>query len=147
TTNGPVTIGESCVVNEKAVIGLTTTFESTPDEQQEQQQQQGHDGDASVVLENHVVVESKALVEGATVGEGTVVEVGAKVGKGAVVGKYCKIGPLCTVEPYEMVPDHTVIYGYNERRIDRSGADRSRAKTMEQHIDMLRKVEMAARRK
>ncbi|KAI4145042.1 MAG: hypothetical protein LQ341_002488, partial [Variospora aurantia] len=57
------------------------------------------------------------------------------------------IGPLCTVEPYEAVPDHTVIYGYNERRIDRSWADQSRAKTVEQHIDMLRKVEMAARKK
>ncbi|KAL8960419.1 MAG: hypothetical protein Q9193_002869, partial [Seirophora villosa] len=60
---------------------------------------------------------------------------------------YCKIGPLCTVEPYEVVPDHTVIYGRNQRRIDRSGADASRAKTVQLHIEALRRMEMAARKK
>lgn len=51
------------------------------------------------------------------------------------------------MEPYEVVPDHTVIYGYNERRIDRSGTDALRAQTVEQHVDVLKKAEMAARKK
>ncbi|KAL8777355.1 MAG: hypothetical protein Q9213_007896, partial [Squamulea squamosa] len=60
---------------------------------------------------------------------------------------YCKISPLCSVAPYENVPDHTVIYGNNERRIDRSGTDTLRAKMVEQHVEVLKKAEVAARKK
>ncbi|KAI4178981.1 MAG: hypothetical protein L6R41_008107, partial [Letrouitia leprolyta] len=60
---------------------------------------------------------------------------------------HCKIGPLCTVAPYEVIPDHTVIYGYNQRRIDRSGMEDMRAKVVEQHVEVLKRAEIAARKK
>lgn len=67
--------------------------------------------------------------------------------------QYCKINPLCTVAAYETIPDHTVIYGYNERRIDRGSSSSSggmeafRRKAVEQQVEVLRRAEGAARRK
>ncbi|KAL8750440.1 MAG: hypothetical protein Q9199_007062, partial [Rusavskia elegans] len=60
---------------------------------------------------------------------------------------YCKIGPLCSVDPYDDIPDHTVIYGYNERRTDRSGMEELRMKAVEQQVEVLRRAEFAARKK
>ncbi|KAL8737457.1 MAG: hypothetical protein Q9181_001673, partial [Wetmoreana brouardii] len=98
-----------------------------------------------VVIEDHVVIEARATVEGRRVGQGTVVECVASVGHGAVVGKYCKISPLCAIASYEIIPDYTVIYGFNERRIDRSGVEAQRVKTAEAHVEILKKVEAAAK--
>ncbi len=117
STHGPVTVGEGCVVYERAVVGAvlssqpivisaaadsTTTSTSSRDIL-------GREARAvelsplplkepeEVVLEKGVVVESGATVEaGSRLGEGTVVEVGARVGRGAVLGKVCTTTtPLC----------------------------------------------------
>lgn len=61
--------------------------------------------------------------------------------------QYCKIGPLCSVAPYDHIPDRTVIYGYNERRTDRSGMEEVRMKAVEQQVEVLRRAEFAARKK
>lgn len=82
TTHGPLTIGENCIISEKAFVGLSSAHD---DEQQQQQQDEG------VTLENFVVIEPKAVAEAARIGEGTVVDVGAKVGKGSVIGKVCAL--------------------------------------------------------
>ncbi|KAI4179033.1 MAG: hypothetical protein LQ348_005477 [Seirophora lacunosa] len=123
------------MVSEKAVVGSVSSTAEPPsqgDEETKKQKLKEREEEEVIMLGNHVVLESKSIVEA-----------GAKVGAGTVV----EIGPLCTVEPYQMVPDHTVIYGRNQRRIDRSGADASRAKTVELHIEALRRMEMAARKK
>lgn len=85
TTHAPVTIGENCIICEKAVVGLT-----------DEENQEGNSptkGGRGVALSNFVVIECKAIIEGTSIGEGTVVEAGAKVGKGAVVGKVW-FGPI-----------------------------------------------------
>ena len=71
STYGPITIGERCIIAERAVLGL--------------QNEATVDGNG-VVLKNGVVIESGATVEG-SVEEGSLVEVGAMVGKGSMVGK------------------------------------------------------------
>ena len=71
STHGPVTVGERCIIAERAVLGLQSTAIA--------------DGNG-VVLGNGVVIESGAIVEG-SLEEGSLVEVGAVVGKGSVVGK------------------------------------------------------------
>jgi len=71
SNEGPVVIGEGCVIWEKAVVGIDG----------------GHDSEQSVVLGKNVVVESGAVVEAKEVGEGTTIEALAKVGVGARVGK------------------------------------------------------------
>ena len=67
STNGPITIGESCLISERSLI-------------------QAADSNG-IVLGDAVLVECNAILEGKEIGEGTDVEVGAKIGKGAVVGK------------------------------------------------------------
>ena len=72
STYGSVTVGERCIVHEKASIGISSTTETK---------------DPGVKLAEDVVVEATAVVEATEVGKGTVVEVGARVGIGAVVGQ------------------------------------------------------------
>lgn len=43
----------------------------------------------------------------------------------------------------EILPDYTVIYGFNSRRIDRSGPEAARAKAAEALVEVLKKAEMA----
>lgn len=77
SAHGPVTIGDGCVVAERAVIGLVNSLGAEKDK--------GWGGE--VILGNGVIVESGAVVEGKMLGEGTIVEVGAVVGRGSVLGK------------------------------------------------------------
>lgn len=77
SSHGPVTIGDGCVVAERAVIGLGSSLGTEKDKS----------WGGEVILGNGVIVESGAVVEGKMVGEGTIVEVGAVVGRGSVVGK------------------------------------------------------------
>ena len=61
--------------------------------------------------------------------------------------QFCKINPLCTVAPDEIIPNHTVIYGHNERHVDRSGMEELRTKGVEQQVELLKRAEYAARKK
>ncbi|KAL8871644.1 MAG: hypothetical protein Q9174_002566 [Haloplaca sp. 1 TL-2023] len=139
TVHGPLIIGQGCVVGEYTNIGLQSAV--SDEESNGEERIKGEEG---IVIGDHVVVEAKAVVEG-SIGDGSVVECGARVGRGAVVGKYCKISPLCTVAPNEIIPDYTIIYGFNDRRIDRSGPEKLRAKTAEAQVEALKKAETAAR--
>lgn len=67
SANGPITIGESCIVSERCLL---------------QPSDQG-----GLVIGDAVLVECNAVVEGKEVKEGTDVEVGVRIGKGAIVGK------------------------------------------------------------
>lgn len=82
SSHGPVTIGDGCVVAERAVVGLASSLRAEKDK--------GWGGE--VILGNGVIVESGAVVEGKMLGEGTIVEVGAVVGRGSVVGKVGGLG-------------------------------------------------------
>lgn len=77
SAHGPVTIGDGCVVAERAVIGLASSLGA----------ERGKGWGGEVILGNGVIIESGAAVEGKMLGEGTIVEVGAVVGRGSVVGK------------------------------------------------------------
>ena len=77
SAHGPVTIGDGCVVAERAVIGLVGSLGA--------ERCKGWGGE--VILGNGVIIESGAMVEGKMLGEGTIVEVGAVVGRGSVIGK------------------------------------------------------------
>ncbi|KAL9001330.1 MAG: hypothetical protein Q9169_000221 [Polycauliona sp. 2 TL-2023] len=144
TTHAPITIGAHCIVGEKAVIGHLD-LNNVKDEGEGEGEGEDEKG---IVLEDHVIIEPKAVVEvGVSIGAGTVVGVGAKVGKGVRVGKSCKISPLCTVAAYEEIPDYTVVYGYDERRVDRSGMEAVRMKGVEHQVEVLRRAEFAARKK
>ncbi|KAI4240106.1 MAG: hypothetical protein L6R40_005345 [Gallowayella cf. fulva] len=146
TLHAPLRLGTHVIVCEKAFVGLLDPRTTTDDEGGEG----GRGGvmEGGVIVEDAVIIEAGAVVEAARIGEGTVVEAGARLGVGVVVGKDCKINALCSVAPYDTVPDHTVIYGYdNARRVDRSGRDALRRTMVAEHVEVLRKAEVAARKK
>lgn len=45
---------------------------------------------------------------------------------------------MSEVGEQEVIADHTVLYGYNERRIDRSGSEAARKRLHDKHIEALR---------
>lgn len=79
SAHGTITIGDGCIIGERAVVGLQGV------------------GETGVVIGNGVVVEAGARVEG-SVGEGTVIEAGGVVGRGAVVGKVGRLLILLFLE-------------------------------------------------
>jgi len=118
STLGPITIGESCIINERTLI-------AAPNE-------------AGITIEDGVVVETNAVVEASTVGEGVGIEVGVRIGKGAIVGRNSKLCPLTRVENNEEIPENTIIYGSGQRRVDGSGSAAARRKVTEKQIEGLR---------
>ncbi|RKF72516.1 Dynactin subunit 6 [Golovinomyces cichoracearum] len=124
--NGPITIGNSCILSERCRIGL---------------QSEPHQVEAnSIVIGDGVVIETGAIVEASIIGDGSVIEVNSKIGKGAILGKYCKVGPYCEVADREVVPDYTVIYGRGQRRLDNSGIDAIKMKMLGKQIEALKKL-------
>lgn len=45
---------------------------------------------------------------------------------------------MTEVAEQEVLPDYTVTYGYNERRMDASGSEGPRRKFLDKHIDALK---------
>ncbi|KAF4312674.1 Dynactin subunit 6 [Botryosphaeria dothidea] len=103
--HGPVVIGEGCIVYEKATVGIPEL--------------EGGQG-RGVVLDKNVVVESSAIVQAALVGEGTTIGADVKVGLGSAVGKFCQLAPRTELLAHSDLPDYTVVYSSNLRRLNYS---------------------------
>jgi dynactin-6 len=58
----------------------------------------------------------------------------------AYLAQHCTIGPMCTVQENEVLPDYTVIYGTNLRRLDRSGVDDLKLKMVRRQVEVLKKL-------
>ncbi|MCJ1246170.1 hypothetical protein MMC30_003375 [Trapelia coarctata] len=148
STYGPVTIGDGCIVWERASIGLLSEVED----------EEGIISEG-VELGKNVTVEAGAIVEAQSIGEGTVIEVGARIGKGSVLGKvfdfphssalldgtdtddriqHCKITPLSTIAPGEILSDHIVVYGQNVRRVGKPGLEDPRESTHMKQLEVMR---------
>lgn len=83
---GPVNIGESAVVWEKAVVGVLAEGEG----EGQGDDREGSD-DKGVNLERYVTIGSGAVVAATLIGEGSVIGTGARLGKGCVLGEVCQI--------------------------------------------------------
>ena len=111
--HSPVEIGESCIINERAIVGIRINDDdghgnvssytgngngkgtkTTEGEEEEDGERQGAAKKEEVVVKlgRGVVVEGKASVQGSVIGDWSVVGVGAVIGKGAVIWEVrCKI--------------------------------------------------------
>ncbi|CAK4030203.1 Hypothetical predicted protein [Lecanosticta acicola] len=124
SAGGSVTIGDNCTVSETAIVG-------------------NEEGD--VVIGDGVNIETGAIVQAKSVGDGSVIDIKATVGKGAVIGKYCNIAPLCEVKDNEELPDYTVVYGDNQRRINTTVANNAEVRDAKDkgqmmQIELLKKL-------
>ncbi|EPS41937.1 hypothetical protein H072_4090 [Dactylellina haptotyla CBS 200.50] len=120
STDGPIIIGSNCIISEKTQLIAP-----------------GVDG---LVLEDFVLVEVNCHIQAARIGEGSSIEVGVKVGKASRIGNNCTLSPLSTIPDGTNLPDFTVIYGENDRRIDTSDTVTARNETLLAHIDCLQKL-------
>ena len=76
--DGPIEIGEGCIIWEKALVGSGSAAEDDSKRTEKVKK---------IVLGPNVVVESGAVVEAESVGEGTIIEAFSKIGDGTNVGK------------------------------------------------------------
>ncbi|PNS16641.1 hypothetical protein CAC42_4605 [Sphaceloma murrayae] len=125
-TQAPVTIGEYCIICERATVGGGS---------------QGH----AVVIGGHTVVETGAIVEASTIGKGSTVGAFARLGPASELGQFCKVTPLCHLEKGTIVPDFSVIMDQNSSRIDLTAVGREdiqslKLKGQEMHVDTLRRL-------
>ncbi|KAI4156233.1 MAG: hypothetical protein LQ340_000427 [Diploschistes diacapsis] len=138
SAHGPVSVGQGCIISEKAVVGLSSPNVAAP----------GTDAGAAsagVVLENDVVVEPAAAVEGRRVGEGSTLEAGSKVCADAVVGKvsfvsffaFHNVAPSAAWTHARGVQDFTIVFGHNQRRRERPGLERHRKMTHDMEVETL----------
>ncbi|OTB13319.1 hypothetical protein K445DRAFT_64828 [Daldinia sp. EC12] len=131
SSNGRITIGRRCIVNERTSIGALSA-DPTPSE--------SRDG---VVISDYANIEVGAVIEsgGTLIGEGSLVGVGCRVGKGARLGrKHCTLTPHSIVKPWEIVPDFTVVYSNGTRRIDKRGVSDLKNKAQARQIEVLKRL-------
>lgn len=125
--HGSVRIGKNSTVSETAVVGL----------------EEG--GEGAVVVGTNVSIETGAVVQAKNVGDGSIVETSSKLGVGAVLGRHCKVTASQEVRAGEVLPDFTVVYGDNQRRVDRTLERNEEIRTMkvsgqEKQVELLKRL-------
>ncbi|KAL6717488.1 hypothetical protein ACLMJK_005403 [Lecanora helva] len=133
---GPIAIGESCIISERASIINFTQSSPQPETNQSSL--------PKTSLAEGVLIECGAEVEAASIGAFTVIEAGATVGKGAVIGSYCKVCARVQIGEGEVVADGTVVFGsgWGERRAGRKGGvmEEKREAWVKEQGEVLRKL-------
>ena len=104
STQGPLIIGDSCIISERASIGATSSSFHALDADSSPT----HTG---TTLGPYVLVESGAVVEATLVGASSIIESGARLGKGSKVGAGCKICSGVEVGEDVVIEDGMVAYG------------------------------------
>jgi dynactin-6 len=150
SNTGAVHIGKNCVVGDRATVGLSDT--------------PGAFAGTTVELEESVSVESGSNVQAEKVGVGSTVEANSTLGPGVVVGKvsdrsglvvcttsvltmriqFCKITASSSIQSGSL-PDFTIVYGGNSRRIDTTARTRPDVRDLKlkgqmMHIETLKRL-------
>jgi carbonic anhydrase/acetyltransferase-like protein (isoleucine patch superfamily) len=108
---GPIVIGDGCIIGEKAVVGGGSPSRSTSSSSSKPAEQQHA---TPTILENSVLIGPLATVSvGAHVRSAATVDTSALVGRGARIGKHAKVCTSCCIPDNEVVADWIVIWGAN----------------------------------
>ncbi|KAH0293124.1 trimeric LpxA-like protein [Aureobasidium namibiae CBS 147.97] len=130
SNTGAVRIGKNCVVEDRATVGLSDS--------------PGAFAGTTVELEESVSVESGSIVQAEKIGTGSTVEANSTLGPGVIVGKFCKITASSSIQS-ENLPDFTIVYGGNARRIDTTAKNRPDVRDLKlkgqvMHIETLKRL-------
>ena len=146
SNTGAIRIGKNCIVAERTTVGLSDS--------------PGSFASTTVELEDSVSVETGAVVQAQRVGKGSTIEVNVVLAPGVVVGQvrpsvlsqietltspqFCKISACSNVQSAEL-PDFTIVYGDDARRIDSTTKTRSDVRDLKlkgqlMHIDTLKRL-------
>ena len=114
---GPISIGEGCIISEKSVIGGGSPSSSSAS------RSDTHDADPSgespqtprpipTILENAVIIGPLATVAtGAHIRSAATVDTSAFLGKDVRIGKHAKVCTSCRIPGGEVVGDWLVVWG------------------------------------
>lgn len=135
--DGPIRIGEGCIISEKCVIGGGSASSSSSSSTAQRTQAQTLDASnpngerepkqsPPTILENAVVIGPRATVStGAHIRSAATIDTSAVLGKDVSIGKHAKVCTSCCIPDREVVGDWLVIWGHGaglqrrKRRNDR----------------------------
>ncbi|PGG99071.1 hypothetical protein AJ79_08705 [Helicocarpus griseus UAMH5409] len=100
--DGPIRVGDGCIIGEKSVIGGPQTSPSpspSPDA-------------PTTMLENSILIGPLTTISaGTTISDAATVDTSAILGRRVRVGKHAKVCPSCCIPDDGVVDDWTVIWG------------------------------------
>ncbi|KAL4821915.1 trimeric LpxA-like protein [Aspergillus spinulosporus] len=109
-TEGPVRIGDGCIISEKSVIGTYPPPAAAADSTSSDSGGSGEE--KSIVISNNVIIGLQAVVHpGARVHSFAVVDSQAVIGRGVDVGGHAKVCARCEIFPGAKVKEWSVVWG------------------------------------
>ncbi|KAL4776530.1 hypothetical protein BDW60DRAFT_85745 [Aspergillus nidulans var. acristatus] len=109
-TEGPIRIGDGCIISEKSVIGTYPPPAAPADSISSGSGGSGEE--KSIVISNNVIVGLQAVVHpGARVHSFAVVDNQAVIGRGVDVGGHAKVCARCEIFPGARVKEWSVVWG------------------------------------
>ncbi|KAL4912537.1 hypothetical protein BDW62DRAFT_206375 [Aspergillus aurantiobrunneus] len=108
-TEGPVKIGEGCIISEKTIIG---TLPGTPNNSGSESRSNDEAEEKAIVISSNVTVGIQVVIHpGARLHSGVVVDNQAVVGRGADIGAHSKICARCELADGARVKEWVVVWG------------------------------------
>ncbi|KAL1956279.1 hypothetical protein VTO42DRAFT_7452 [Malbranchea cinnamomea] len=109
---GPINIGEGCIIGEKCVIGGGSATHCTTNTQAAPGASPNRETSEPTILENSVLVGPLATISaGAHIRSAATVDASASLGRNVRIGKHAKVCPSCYIPDNEVVDDWIVIWG------------------------------------
>ncbi|KAL3428738.1 trimeric LpxA-like protein [Aspergillus tetrazonus] len=109
-TEGPIRIGDGCIISEKSVIGTYPPPAAPADSTSSGSG--GNGEEKSIVISNNVIIGLQAVVHpGARVHSFAVVDNQAVIGRGVDVGGHAKVCARCEIFPGARVKEWSVVWG------------------------------------
>ncbi|GAM87878.1 hypothetical protein ANO11243_059060 [Dothideomycetidae sp. 11243] len=129
STHGPVTIGEFCIIAERASVGLVRPQTAA----------------THIHIHDYVSIETGAIVESSAVGKASTIGPFAALSSASQTGQFCKISAFSKLASNEALPNFTVVMDDGLHRIDQTTLTRSdiqqlKLKGQKMHLDTLRRL-------
>ncbi|KZZ93011.1 Trimeric LpxA-like protein [Ascosphaera apis ARSEF 7405] len=110
--DGPVLIGEGCIIGEKSIIGAPSVPEGMPPKQSVRDSSSAERPARHTVVENFVNVGPLCTISsGVYIRYCTTIEASAYLGANVRVGKHSKVCPNCKVPDGRSVGEWSVVWG------------------------------------
>ncbi|KAI5284047.1 hypothetical protein KEM54_001622 [Ascosphaera aggregata] len=110
--DGPVLIGEGCIIGEKSIIGAPASHDAASSSHAREPGSSERPAARPTVVENFVNVGPLCTISSGTyVRYCTTIEASAQLGNNVRVGKHSKVCPNCKVPDNKQIGDWSVLWG------------------------------------
>ncbi|KAL9090638.1 MAG: hypothetical protein Q9159_001885 [Coniocarpon cinnabarinum] len=121
SSNGPIALGQRCVIWEKVCIGTPRTLSSRPSSSAEQPRDDEDDGERETVrtitIGDGTIIQAHAQIPGpATIGAGCNIGIAAEIGPGVVLGERVTVASGTRVAEGAVIEKGCTVWGEGQMR-------------------------------